>query len=124
LGVAHNALAVTDAGAAEFASGNQRRFGGAGIAAAAGHGVGKIQACGLDADEFFSRAGNGLGNFMDFQNLGTSEAGYYDRLHRKSVAMVVKVMSRLPRCFADRYILFAINIAVLDGLRKRGLFIF
>jgi hypothetical protein len=124
LGVAHNPLAVAGTSATELASSDKGRFGGAGISAAAGHGVGKIQARGLDPDQFFTGAWSWLGNVADLQNLGPAKPGYYDRLHRKSVAMVVKVMSRLPRRFADRYILFAINVAVLDGLRKRGLFIF
>jgi len=37
--------------------------------------------------------------------------------------MVANVMPRLQHGFTDRYILFAINVLVLDGLRQRGLFI-
>jgi hypothetical protein len=72
LGVAHDALAVAGASAAEFASGNRWRFWGAGISAAGGHGVGEIQACGFDADQFFARAWNRVRDVADLQNFGTA----------------------------------------------------
>src|SRR5260370_4940202 len=74
LRVAHNALAVAGPSSAKLASGDQRRLRRAGVAALRGHGVGKIDARGIDSHQLFTRAWGWLRNVTNLQDLMTRYA--------------------------------------------------
>ncbi len=122
MGVSHDALAVAGASAAEFASGDQRRLGSAGISAVGGHGVGEVQAASLDADEFFARAGNWFGGVADFEDLGAAEAGYDDGSHQQEFSSGCKGLCLAGRKRCRQVYTFGDKCYCLEGLRQTGPF--
>jgi len=84
LGVAHDA-AAGGIEAGEFASRDEGRFGSAGVASVGGHEIGEVEASGFDFDYDLVGAGVGVGDVLEFEDLGASEAGDDESAHGEIV---------------------------------------
>jgi hypothetical protein len=82
LRVAHYAFTVAGTGSRELASGHQRRFWGAGISAASGHGVSEIDAAGFHPNQLLVCSWRWFRNIADLKDLWPALTSNDDRFHR------------------------------------------
>src|SRR5208337_5171470 len=79
--VTHDAPPSRFLNAGEFAAGRERRLGSAGVSAARGEQIGKVQAARLHLHQKLLRRGMRVGNLLQFENFGTAETGDDQRFH-------------------------------------------
>ena len=89
LRIAHDAasgVVVRRFAACEFASGGERRLGSAGVSAAGGEQISEVQAARLHVHQNLLGRGMGVGDLLQFENLGTAKTSDDECLHGVSLA--------------------------------------